>query len=130
MKIKHILTALFVLFPFFIKAQITVTCDGSKIGLNNPSPDYAVDIIGSTAIRPASTGSFFKFGNGPNGCLMYPSANHYGMIGYYDRPYSVSADYIYGSNIVYSSDKNLKKNINTLYAALPVIKKLRQVSFD
>lgn len=129
MKIKLILPVLFVLFPFFMKAQITVTCDG-KIGLNNPSPSYTVDIIGSTAIRPASSGSFFKFGNGPNGCLLYPSADHYGMIGYYEKPYSVSADYIYGSNILYSSDKNLKKNINTLYDALPVIKKLRPVSFD
>ncbi len=129
MKIKLILPGLFVLLPFFMKAQITVTCDG-KIGLNNPSPYYTVDIIGSTAIRPASSGSFFQFENGPNGCLLRPSANHYGMIGYYDKPYSVSADYIYGSNILYSSDKNLKKNINTLYDALPVIKKLRPVSFD
>jgi hypothetical protein len=63
MKIKLILPVLFVLFPFFIKAQITVTCD-NKVGLgnNNTSPVGSVDVLGGFANRPSSTGSYATFG--------------------------------------------------------------------
>ncbi len=37
---------------------------------------------------------------------------------------------MYAENIEDTSDKNLKKNISTLFDALPVIRKLRPVSFD
>lgn len=132
MKIKLILPVLFVLFPFFMKAQITVTCD-NKVGLgnNNTSPVGSVDVLGGFAIRPSSTGSYATFGIISNYGWTFGSSSQYtGYIGYYSTLYALQAQYVYASNIVYSSDERLKKNIQPLYSALPVIKKLRPVTYD
>ena len=111
-------------------AQIKVLSSG-YVGLRNSSPSYPVDIQGVTVIRPSSLSTpYVMFTTGPNGFNLYPSSAHTGMIGYQGALYSVNADYMYATNIVYSSDERLKKNIEPLYSAMPIIKKLRPVSFD
>jgi len=114
---------------FNSNAQIKVTSSG-YVGLGNTSPAYPIDITGTTAIHPSTGSTFFLFSNATNGCAMNPSASHNGMIGYENVIYSLNADYVYATNILYSSDERLKKNIRSLDEALPLIKKFRPVSFD
>lgn len=113
-------------------AQITVDCN-NKVGLGagNTAPSFAVDILGTTAIRPSSTSYYATFTNSSSfGWILNSSAQYTGYIGYYGYLYGLTAQYVYASNIVYSSDERLKKNIQPLYSALPVINKLRPVTFD
>ena len=134
MKIKLILPVLFALFPFFMKAQITVTCDSYKkvgLGINNTSPVGNVDVLGEFYVRPSSSYSYAKFTSSSTyGWMLGSSSLSTGYIGYYGYLYGLRADYVYASNIVYSSDERLKENIQPLYSALPLIKKLRPVTFD
>ncbi len=133
MKVKILITVQIILFAaLYGKAQITVDCD-NKIGLGNEmtNPGYAIDILGATRICPSSGGDYITISNDNSyGWVFNANGNGIGMLGYQNSLYSVKAHDIYASNIVYSSDKSLKKNIRTLYDALPLIKKLRPVSFD
>lgn len=111
-------------------AQITVLSNG-YVGLRNSNPSYPIDIQGVTVIRPSSSSTpYAMFTTGTNGFNLYPSSSHTGMIGYQSVIYSVNADYVYATNIVYSSDERLKKNIQPINSAMLIIKKLRPVSFD
>jgi hypothetical protein len=90
-----------------------------------------VDIYGNTNIHPTTSGVYVSISaQSPWGWSMNPSTANMGYLGLSNCLYAVSAKYIYGTNILYSSDQNLKKNIRNLDKALPVIKKLRPVSFD
>ena len=128
--ISMFLTVGFLVLANAAFSQIKVLSNG-YVGMGNSSPSYPVDISGITVIRPSlSSTPYVMFTTGPNGFNIYPSSSHCGMIGYQNVLYSVNADYVYATNIVYSSDERKKKNIQSLDVAMPLIKKLRPVSFD
>lgn len=117
---------------FNSNAQIKVLSNGYVgLGVGNTNPQANVDILGYTTIRPSSSGSFASFGSGsPFGWTLTGSAQYTsGYIGYYSTLYAIDAQYVYGANLT-SSDEKLKKNIKSVQGALPIIKKLRPVTFD
>ncbi len=132
MKTKNPIFVLILLFTALqIKAQIVVDCNNRvALGYGNTPSSYAVDILGNTVIRLSGGNYITITAQSPYGWIFNPNAAYIGGFGYYNALNFVNAKYIYGTNIVYSSDERLKKNIHTLNSAIPVIKKLRPVSFD
>jgi hypothetical protein len=131
-KISILLFVCFVVVSNFAFSQIKVTSTGNVLlGVGNTNTLHPIDILGTTYIRPSATGDFMFIGSDPTyGFVLNPSSDYKGYIGWYSRMYAVSAKYIYGTNILYSSDERLKKNIKSLDTALPIIQKLRPVTFD
>lgn len=131
MNSKTIYIILIVLFTsLFSNAQIKLDSN-NKVGLRTSSPSYEIDMLGSTRIKPSSGSNYSILisTDATHGWKLNPSSNYTGMIGYYDMIYSLNAEYLYGVHVT-ESDKNLKKNIQPLYDALPIINKLKPVSFD
>jgi hypothetical protein len=130
-KILMFLILCFVIVSNAAFSQIKVTSDG-KVGLRNTNPAYPVDIVGNIAIRPSLSNSFLTINGGHStfDWSLGSSQQYTGYIGYYGYLYGLCAKYVYASNILYSSDEKLKKNIRAISDALPVILKLRPVSFD
>lgn len=117
---------------FNSNAQIKVLSNGYVgLGVGNTNPQAHIDILGYTRIRPSSSGSYAGFSSGsPFGWTLTGSEQYTsGYIGYYSTLYGLSAQYLYGANFT-SSDERLKKNIKSINEALPIIKKLRPVTFD
>jgi len=125
MKTKTIFTYFVIsILALSANAQIAVDCDG------NVTVEHA-SLLGGTTISPSSSGSSVIFSySGGLGWTMYPSSPSTGYIGYYGYLYGIEADYVYSQDNLCSSDESLKKNIRTIDNALPIIKKLRPVSFD
>ena len=131
MNSKTLYLILIVLFgTLYSNAQIVLD-ENNNVGLRTSSPGYNIDMIGSTRIKPSSGSNYSILisTDATHGWILNPSSNYTGMIGYYDMLYSLNAEYLYGVHVT-ESDKNLKKNIQPLYDALPIIKKLKPVSFD
>jgi hypothetical protein len=117
----------------FAFSQIKVTSAGNvSLGIGNTNTLNPIDIVGATFIHPMNGADYIKIGyNYPsNAVYINPSSNYKGYLGFGDSWLAVNAKYIYGTNILYSSDEKLKKNIHNLDTALPIIKKLRPVTFD
>jgi hypothetical protein len=115
-------------------SQIKVLQTGKVLlGVNNTSTGTnPIDIVGATFIHPVNGADYIKidYNSTDNAVYINPSLNYRGYLGYRDSWLAVCSKYIYGTNILYSSDEKLKKNIQNLDLALPIIKKLRPVSFD
>lgn len=126
-KILVLVLASFLILSKVAFSQITVDCNGN-VGIGTSSPSYSFDVRGVATIGSGS--DYFMFTTGPNGSNLISTDSYSGTIGYQEPLYSVTASYVYASNIAYSSDENLKSNIKPLFSALPIIKKLRPVSFD
>jgi len=127
-KISMLLIVCIFVISYAAFSQITVLSNG-YVGIGTSSPSYQFDVNGVAVIRSSSS-DYFMFTSGPNGANLISSGSSTGSIGYQVPLYSLNASYVYASNIVYSSDESLKKNIQPLFSALPIIKKLRPVSFD
>jgi uncharacterized protein YxeA len=126
-----LLTAVLLFFSISAFAQIKVLSNGNVgLGAGNTSPGNAVDILGFTVVRPSSSGAYLKIGTGSHGFNMYPSSAHNGDIGYQYSFYSANVDYVYSNGVLLTSDLKFKSNVKSLDAAMPLIKKLRPVSFD
>ena len=112
-------------------SQIKVTSNGYVgLGAGNTSPSAAVDILGYTIVRPSSSGSYACFSTLGTYYWSFGSSSQYtGYIGYYSTLYGLEAQYVYAATLQ-TSDERLKKNIQPLYPSLPVIKKLKPVTFD
>lgn len=112
-------------------SQIKVLSNG-KVGLGtgNTNPANAVDLLGTTAIRPASSGVYLLISSGTYGFVMNPSSAHNGEIGYQTSFRSVNSDYVYSNGVLLTSDSKFKTNVKQLDVAMPLIKKLRPVTFD
>ncbi len=133
MNSKNLILFLFILIiTFSSKAQIVI--DNNKVGIGNgmTTPVYSVDMLGTTRIKPSTSSNSYILvtPQSPYGWVFNPNDTCTGRIGSNHRLLFMTAHYIYATNIQYSSDKNLKRNIFTLFDALPIIKKLRPVSFD
>jgi len=118
-------TVCFVVLSVSAFSQIKVASNGyvSLGGVNTPNSPVE--------IHPSPTGKYIFVGSDPAiGWLLNSSDPYSGYLGWYSPIYAVCAKYLYATNIVYSSDEKLKKNIQNLDTALPIIKKLRPVSFD
>ena len=123
-----------ILLAFNSNAQIKVATNG-KVTVGAATNSYSnggADIYGYTSFHPNSSGSYAYFGENPlYGWVLSGSAQYTsGYIGYYGTLYTIEAKYVYGSNILYSSDEKLKKNIKSINEASSIIKKLRPVTFD
>ena len=120
-----------VISAYSSKAQIKVLSNGNVgLGVGNSNPGSAVDLLGSTLIRPSSGGVYLQINSGSNGFVMNPSSAHNGDIGYQCSFHTVNSDYVYSNGVLLTSDSKLKKNVKSLEAAMPLIKRLRPVTFD
>ena len=131
-KISMFLIVCFVVVSTGAFAQIKVLSTGYvNLGIANTNTANAVDILGTTAIRPTSSGVYLRIGNDPSyGFYLNPSSAHNGQIGYQTSFRSVNSDYVYSNGVLLTSDSKFKTNIKQLDVAMPLIKKLRPVTFD
>ena len=112
-------------------SQIKVLTNGYVgLGTGNTNPANAVDLLGTTAIRPTSSGVYMKVISGTYGFIINPSSAHNGEIGYQTSFRSVNSDYVYSNGVLLTSDSKFKTNVKQLDVAMPLIKKLRPVTFD
>lgn len=128
-KLLLVLTILFVVF--YGKAQIVIDCDNEEVGIGYGLTTPANDVHLKGEMRFESrTGVYYDFINITGyGWGIRPCQDGTGILGYQNQLHIVDATYIYGDNLQ-QSDLSLKKNIVPLYDALPLIKKLRPVTFD
>ena len=128
---KLVLLFIIVFIAFYGKAQIVIDCDNEEVGIGFGLTDPSQDIHLKGEMRFQSrTGVYYDFINIANyGWGIRPCQDNTGTLGYQYKLHMVNATYIYGDNFQ-ESDLNLKKNIAPLYDALPLIKKLRPVTFD
>ena len=128
---KLILLFSIVFFAFYGKAQIAIDCTNQRVGIGFglTSPAQEIHLKGETRFE-SSTGVYYDFINiSGYGWGIRPNIDGTGILGYENQLHIVDATYIYGDNLQ-QSDLNLKKNIAPLYDALPLIKKLKPVTFD
>jgi len=110
-------------FAFNANAQVAISY--GNVTLGNTSGQ--VNFLGNTSISTSSSISLGFALSGDFGWTMSSSSQSTGFI---SNLYGAEADYVYSQGSLCSSDESLKKNIRTIDIALPIIKKLRTVSFD
>lgn len=133
---KLVLLFIIVFIAFYGKAQIAIDCTNERVGigfgLTSPTDDVHVKgdmyIDGDIRIIPRPN-FFIDIKDSYYGWSLITSHSSSGYLGYGYKLYGVNAEYIWCDNLT-ESDRNLKKNIVPLYDALPLIKKLRPVTFD
>ncbi len=122
---------LVVMLSINCSAQITIDCANERIGIGYDltSPSLDVHLKGTMRFEVPG-GNYFDVSTVTgSGWGLRPNVNNTGILGYGYQLLRVDAKYIYGDYVI-PSDKNLKNNIKPLYNALPIIQKLRPVSFD
>ena len=130
-KISILLLVCFVVVSTGAFAQIKVLSNGNVgLGAGNTTPGNPVDLLGTTVIRPTSSGVYLRFSTDTYGFTLNPSSAHNGQIGYQTSFRSVNSDYVYSNGVLLTSDSKFKINVKQLDLAMPLIKKLRPVTFD
>jgi hypothetical protein len=131
MKSKSLYLILIVLFgTLYSSAQIKIASNGD-IGIGTTSPDYEIHMYGRLKLTLPNSADFTisTLTSGLGSWGLRPSSNGVGHLGYGSKLYKVNATYIYG-DVVTESDRKLKRNINQLNDATPILNSLRPVSFD
>ncbi len=103
-------------------SQITVN-SAKKVGINNTSPAYQLDVSGNFRVNDSSNNLTFT-----NGCFYSTSYSTLGSFSYnWDEIHAVDA-YFYNYT-VYNSDVNTKTDIKNLSAPKDRLAMLRPVSY-
>jgi hypothetical protein len=126
-----LLTAIILFISISAFSQIKVLSNGNVgLGAGNTTPGAAVDLLGTTVIRPTSSGVYLSINTDSYGFTMNPSSAHNGQIGYQTSFHTANVDYVYSNGYLLTSDLKFKSNVKSLDVAMPLIKKLRPVTFD
>jgi len=105
---KRILLCVVLLIPFLsAQAQIKVISTG-KVGINNTSPTYQLDVSGNFRVSDSGSGLIYSYGE------LY--STDYGSLGSYSYPWSeLYAQYAYlWYDPIIISDEGLKINIRDM----------------
>lgn len=131
---KHliiILTFCFTILTFNCNSQIEMDCSG-KVGINNSSPSYQLDVNGSFNFELSNVGIIetennteIKFGG--NCMYSYNDANLGKSDAYWSKLYAWYPYFVYTPD--YYSDRRLKKDIQELDKTLDKLIQLRPVQY-
>lgn len=105
-------------------SQIKVSSTG-KVGINNTSPTYQLDVSGSFRISDSGDEITFQYGS------LTPSYSSYGMLGEYGQMWEelYASDAYFNYNPTILSDVNAKTDIKDLPDSKSKLLVLRPVSY-
>lgn len=108
-----LLILVIVISAYSSKAQIKVLSNGNVgLGAGNATPANAVDLLGTTVIRPSSSGTYLRISGNSSGFTMNPASAHYGQLGYQTSLLSINSDYVYSNGVLLTSDSKLKRMLS------------------